>query len=100
MNSNGSIFHSADDRRINKKKLWNENLKWKTEVLEKYVISHKIRMDCSLGFKLDLRLRYDSHLAKVLKCPKSSTCFNGINTPNHIKPMAVRCSCAPDDGCK
>jgi hypothetical protein len=22
------------------------------------------------------------------------------NTPNHKKPMAVSCSCAPDDGCK
>jgi hypothetical protein len=22
------------------------------------------------------------------------------NTPNHTKLMAVRCSCAPDDGCK
>jgi hypothetical protein len=38
--------------------------------------------------------------AKVLKCPKTSTCSNGINTLNHTKPMAVHCSCAPDDGCK
>jgi hypothetical protein len=38
--------------------------------------------------------------AKVLKCPKTSTCSNWTNTPNHTNPMAVRCSCVPDDGCK
>jgi hypothetical protein len=37
--------------------------------------------------------------AKVL-VSQTSTCSNGINTQNHTKPMAVRCSCAPDDGCK
>jgi hypothetical protein len=38
--------------------------------------------------------------AKVLKCPKTNTCSNGINIPNHTKPMAVCYSCAPDDRCK
>jgi hypothetical protein len=48
----------------------------------------------------NLALQSVSDRAKVLKCPKTSTCSNGLNTSNHTKPMAVRYSCAPDDGCK